>query len=53
MSYKDPQKRKEYKREWTKSKALKNSSPLNFPPIKIPDNMKQTQYTGYYITEDG
>jgi hypothetical protein len=53
MSYKDPQKRKEYKKEWAKRKALKNSSPLNFPPVKIPENMKETQYPGYYITEDG
>lgn len=25
----------------------------NYPPIKIPKNMKETQYPGYYITEDG
>lgn len=24
-----------------------------YPPIKIPKNMKETQYPGYYITEDG
>jgi len=24
-----------------------------YPPIKIPENMKETQYPGYYITEDG
>ena len=53
MPYKDPQKRKEYKREWAKKKTLKNSSPLNFSPIKIPENMKETQYPGYYITEEG
>ena len=32
-----------------KSKKVK----YNYPPIKIPDNMKETQYTGYYVTEDG
>lgn len=53
MPYKDPQKMKEYKKEWAKRKALKNSSPLNFPPIKIPENMKETQYSGYYVSEDG
>jgi len=25
----------------------------NYPVIKIPENMKETQYPGYYITEDG
>lgn len=25
----------------------------NYPPIKIPENMKETRYPGYYITEDG
>jgi len=25
----------------------------NYPPIKIPKNMKETKYSGYYITEDG
>lgn len=24
-----------------------------YPPIKIPKNMRETQYPGYYITEDG
>jgi hypothetical protein len=26
---------------------------FNYPPIKIPEGMKETQYPGYYITEDG
>lgn len=25
----------------------------NYPPIKIPEGMKETEYPGYYITEDG
>lgn len=25
----------------------------NYPEIKIPEDMKETQYPGYYITEDG
>lgn len=24
-----------------------------YPPIKIPENMRETKYPGYYITEDG
>ena len=25
----------------------------NYPPVNIPENMKETKYSGYYITEDG
>lgn len=26
---------------------------ITFPPIKIPTGMKETEFSGYYITEDG
>ena len=53
MPYKDLQKKREYNKEWARKKALKNSKNFNYPPIKIPENMRETQYSGYYITEDG
>jgi len=28
-------------------------SNYDYPPIRIPDNMRETRYSGYYITEDG
>jgi hypothetical protein len=40
-----------------KHKGIRNSITMdnlnNYPPIKIPKNMRETQYPGYYITEDG
>lgn len=57
MPYKDPQKQKEARRRY----YLKNKhnigtgklDPPKFPPIKIPDNIRETQYPGYYIGDDG
>ena len=52
MPYKDPQKQKESRRR----SYLKNKNKINhqkFPPIKIPKNVKETQYPGYYIRDDG
>ena len=53
--YKDPEQKKIYNREWQrkKSKAKYNTLLKNYPPIKILPNMKETLYTGYYITEEG
>ena len=31
----------------------KKADTIDYPEIKIPDNMKETQYSGYYITNDG
>ena len=53
MPYKDLQKKREYNKEWARKKTLKNSKYFNYPPVKIPENMRETQYSGYYITEDG
>ena len=59
MPYKDLQKKREYNKQWmgNKHKGISNSiimdSMDDYPPIKIPKNMKETQYPGYYITEDG
>ena len=30
-----------------------NIKKLEYQPIKIPPNMKETQYSGYYVSEDG
>jgi hypothetical protein len=57
MPYKDPQKRKEAKRRY----YLRNKhnigtgkiDPQEYPPIKIPSNIKETQYPGYYIHMNG
>lgn len=44
---------KKPREEWNvpikKSKKVK----YNYPPIKIPKEMKETKYAGYYITENG
>lgn len=59
MPYKDLQKKREYNKQWmrNKHKGISNSITMDsmndYPPIKIPKNMKETQYPGYYITEDG
>lgn len=31
----------------------KKKAEYNYPPLRIPENMRETQYSGYYITEDG
>jgi len=53
MPYKDSQKQKEARRRY----YLKNKHNIvdvpNFPPIKIPDSIKETKYPGYYIGVDG
>lgn len=57
MPYKDPQKQKDARRRY----YLRNKhnigtgkiDPPIFPKIKIPDNIKETQYPGYYIRDDG
>ena len=59
MPYKDLQKKREYNKQWmgNKHKGISNSITMNsmndYPLIKIPKNMKETLYPGYYITEDG
>jgi hypothetical protein len=45
---------KKNREEWkTPLPKPKERVKYNYPPIKIPKNMKETQYPGYYITEDG
>jgi hypothetical protein len=59
MPYKDLQKKRQYNKQWmrNKHKGISNSITMDsmndYPSIKIPKNMKETQYPGYYITEDG
>lgn len=58
MPYKDLQKKREYdKRMRNKHKIINDSMTMNnindYPLINIPKNMKETRYSGYYITEDG
>ena len=56
MPYKDPQKRKEAKRRYYLRKKHQIDIPtpeFKFPPIKLPKEMKETKYSGYYITNDG
>lgn len=53
MPYKDPQKQKEAKRRYYQKIKHNISDPPKFPPIKIPENIKETQYPGYYIGMDG
>ena len=59
MPYKDLQKKREYNKRWmrNKHKIISDSMSIDnmndYPLIKIPKNMKETQYPGYYITEDG
>lgn len=52
MPYKNPQKQKEARRK-SYLKYKSKIAPQKFPPIKIPDNIKETQYPGYYIGNDG
>ena len=33
--------------------CVKNVKLSTYPPTKIPEGMKETEYPGYYITEDG
>ena len=56
MPYKDAKKRKEWKRLYYQRKkygVYNRLKPPVYPEIKIPENMRETQYSGYYITEDG
>ena len=59
MPYKDLQKKREYNKQWMQnkhkgiSKFITMDNMNDYPPIKIPKNMRETQYPGYYITEDG
>lgn len=53
MPYKDLQKQKEAKKRYYLKKKNNISDPPKFPPIKIPDNIKETKYAGYYIGDDG
>lgn len=53
MPYKDPQKQKEAKRRYYLKNKYNITDPPKFPPIKIPENVKETQYPGYYIKNDG
>ena len=45
---------KKPKKDWKSppKKSRKKISP-EYPPIKIPEGMVETEYPGYYITEDG
>ena len=53
MPYKDPQKQKEAKRRYYLKNKYNIIDPFKFPPIKIPDSIRETQYPGYYIGVDG
>lgn len=59
MPYKDFKKKREYNRQWAQNKRKKIKTHItmdnmnNYPIIKIPENMRETQYPGYYITNDG
>jgi len=56
MPYKDPEKRKEWKRLYyqrTKYGVDNKLKPPVYPEIKIPENIKETKYPGYYISEEG
>ena len=45
---------KKPREEWkTPLPKPKERVEYNYPPVKIPENMRETQYSGYYITEDG
>ena len=45
---------KKPREEWkTPLPKPKERVEYNYPPIKIPENMRETSYPGYYITEDG
>jgi len=45
---------KKPREEWNMSIAVpKQKVVYNYPPIKIPSEMKETEFPGYYITEDG
>jgi hypothetical protein len=52
MPYKDAEKQKEARRK-SYLKYRSKISPPKFPPIKIPDSIRETQYPGYYIGVDG
>lgn len=46
--------REEWKTPLPKPKKKpKKKVEYNYPPLRIPENMRETQYSGYYITEDG
>jgi hypothetical protein len=53
MPYKDPQRQKEAKRRYYLRKKYNISNAPSFPPLKIPETIKETQYLGYYIGIDG
>jgi hypothetical protein len=53
MPYKDPKKQKEAKRRYYLKNKYGITDPPKFPPIKIPNSIKETQYPGYYIGDDG
>jgi hypothetical protein len=40
-------------KEERKISTKKSKSIPSFPPVRIPEGMRETQYSGYYITEDG
>jgi hypothetical protein len=45
---------KKPREEWNMPMAKpKKKISYDYPPIKIPSNMKETSYPGYYITEEG
>jgi hypothetical protein len=45
---------KKPREEWNVPIAVpKEKVVYNYPPVKIPEGMKETEYPGYYITEDG
>ena len=53
MPYKDSQKQKEAKRRYYLKRKYNIIDILIFPPVKIPDSIRETQYPGYYIGVDG
>jgi hypothetical protein len=53
MPYKDPQRQKEAKRRYYLKNKYNISNAPSFPPLKIPETIKETQYLGYYIGIDG
>lgn len=57
MPYKDPEKRKQYRKNYYYLKEKYNINnkivPVQYPPIIIPDSIKETKYPEYYISAEG
>lgn len=42
-----------YIKKEKKPKPIKEKLKPNYPPIKLPENIKETKYSGYYISTEG